>query len=154
MAGLTRLLVGVTAGGVEGWSSPLSFGASALGLAAFALLLAVEHRAPYPLFSLSLFKNRLFAMGNVANLFIAMERGAIVPLLVFYFQGGQGDSPLQAGILVIPLAIAMAVTAPLSGWIADRVGARGPASLGALLVAVGLLGFATTLTTAYPVTAG
>ncbi len=146
MLGLTSLLVGVTAGGVDGWQSPLSLGPIILGLVAFVAFYTAEKRAAYPLFSLSLFKNRLFAMGNVANLLIAMGRGAIVLLFVFYFQGGRGYSPLKAGILVIPLAIAMGVTAPLSGWIADRLGARGPATLGALMVGAGLLGFAATIT--------
>lgn len=146
MIGLTSLLVGVTAGGIDGWENPLSVGPITVSMAAWVAFFVAEKRAAYPLFNLSLFKNRPFTMDNVANLLIAMGRGAIVLLFVFYFQGGRGYSPLEAGILVIPLAIAMGVTAPFSGWIADRVGARGPASLGALMVGAGLLGFAATIT--------
>lgn len=141
MVGLVGLLIAVTAGGLIGWTSLmvwLGFGVAALGGILFA---RAETHAPYPLLKFSLFKSRLFAMGNLANLFIAMARGAVVLLFVFYFQGARGDSPFRAGILVIPLAIAMGITAPISGRLSDRIGARWPASLGAFLVGIGLIGF-------------
>jgi len=142
---LVALLVGVTAGGIMGWTRPLSAGALLVGMIGTFGFFRVEKTAPYPLLPLSLFQNRVFTLNNLANLFIAMVRGAVILLFVFYFQGARGDSPLEAGLLVIPLAAAMGLVGPLAGWLADRIGARGPASLGALLVAVGFAGFAMTI---------
>jgi MFS family permease len=101
-----------------------------------------EMIVPDPLLNLQLFNIRPFAMGNLSNLFIAMGRGAIVLLFIFYFQGARGKDALEAGISVIPMAIAMGVVAPISGWLADRMGARVLATAGAALMGVSLLGFA------------
>lgn len=152
---LLALLVGLTWGSLEGWGGPVVAGGLVVGVVGFGLFLAVEQRAPYPLLNLGLFRIRPFAMGNLANFFIAVGRGAIILLFVFYFQGLRGYNALQAGIAVIPLAAAMGITAPISGWIGDRIGARIPATAGAALVGVGLLGQMATLSlhAGYPVIA-
>ncbi|AEW04772.1 major facilitator superfamily MFS_1 [Sulfobacillus acidophilus DSM 10332] len=142
---LVALLMGVTAGGIMGWTQPLAVGALLMGALGAMLFIRLEKTAAYPLLSLSLFENRVFLLSNLANFFIAMVRGAVILLFVFYFQGARGDSPLEAGLLVIPLAAAMGVIGPISGWLADHIGPRVPASLGALCVAIGFVGFGITL---------
>ena len=64
-------------------------------------------------------------------------------LFVFYYQGAQGNSPIDAGIKLIPLAVGMLVASPLAGIYADRHGSRGLAALGMLLSAVGLAAMTT-----------
>jgi MFS family permease len=59
-------------------------------------------------------------------------------IFVFYFQGAEGDSPITAGIKLMPLAIAMLVASPLAGSYADRHGSRALAAVGMLITAVGL----------------
>ncbi len=64
-------------------------------------------------------------------------------LFVFYYQGAQSNSPIEAGIKLIPLALGMLIASPLAGIYADRHGSRTLAALGMLVSAVGLAGMTT-----------
>jgi hypothetical protein len=64
-------------------------------------------------------------------------------LFVFYFQGAQGDSPIDAGIKLIPLALGMLVASPIAGIYADRHGSRALAAIGMLVSAAGLAAMTT-----------
>jgi MFS family permease len=64
-------------------------------------------------------------------------------LFVFYFQGAQGNSPITAGIKLIPLALGMLIASPLAGIYADRHGSRTLAALGMLVSAAGLAAMTT-----------
>jgi MFS family permease len=64
-------------------------------------------------------------------------------LFVFYFQGAQSNSPIEAGIKLIPLALGMLIASPLAGMYADRHGSRTLAALGMLVSAAGLAGMTT-----------
>jgi MFS family permease len=58
-------------------------------------------------------------------------------LFVFYFQGAEGNSPITAGIKLMPLAVGILVASPLAGIYADRHGSRALAAIGMLITAVG-----------------
>lgn len=156
MLSLLGILIAITWGGIRGWSSPVVYTALVTGGLGFYVFLRWERVVSQPLLKLQLFRNRAFAMGNLSNFFIAVGRGAIILLFIFYFQGARGENALQAGISVIPMAVAMGITAPISGWLADRVGARILATVGAAVMTVSLLGFSfsISLTTPYAVIAG
>ena len=115
IVGLTGLVLGVSRGGISGWNDPIVIG----GLAAAAVLLPawvlIERRSSAPMLDLSLFKNRLFAAATAAAFINGLARFALMFLFVFYFQGAQGDSPITAGIKLIPLALGMLVSSPLAG---------------------------------------
>jgi EmrB/QacA subfamily drug resistance transporter len=141
--GLTGLVLGVSRGGLSGWNDTLVIA----GLAAAAVLLPIwvliESRSHAPMLDLSLFNNRLFAAATAAAFINGLARFALMFLFVFYFQGAQGDSPITAGIKLIPLALGMLVSSPLSGIYADRHGSRGLAALGMLVSAAGLAAMTT-----------
>jgi MFS family permease len=61
-------------------------------------------------------------------------------LFVFYFQGPQGQSPIMAGVELAPMAIAMLISSPIAGIVADRHGSRALAALGMVVTAAGLAG--------------
>ena len=96
------------------------------------------------MFRLSLFRIRAFAAGNVANLMMAPRpwRHAVHPdhLAAGHLAAQHGYSfsqtPLWAGIYLVPLTIGFLVSAPLSGWLSDRFGARAFTVVGALLTAL------------------
>ena len=72
-------------------------------------------------------------------------------LIVFYLQAVRGFDPLKAALLLIPLPLVTSVMAPLSGVIADRIGARLPATIGLLIQGAALVWFSRiTPTTPYP----
>ena len=64
---------------------------------------------------LQIFKNRLFAAATAAAFINGLARFALMFLFVFYFQGAQGNTPITAGIKLIPLALGMLIASPLAG---------------------------------------
>jgi EmrB/QacA subfamily drug resistance transporter len=113
---------------------------------AFAILLAVflwwEQRTSNPVLDFSLFRDRVYSFSVVTAMIQSLALFAVNFLIVFYLQGVRGYDPLQAALLLIPLPLMIAVMAPLSGRIADRIGARLPATAGLLIQCAGLGWFA------------
>jgi MFS family permease len=87
---------------------------------------------------LDMFRNRLFAAASAAAFINGLARFALMFLFVFYYQGAQGNTPIEAGIKLIPLALGMLVASPLAGLYADRHGSRALAAIGMLVSALGL----------------
>ena len=141
--GLTGLVLGVSRGGLSGWNDSIVIG----GLIAAAVLLPIwvliESRSRAPMLDLEIFKNRLFAAASAASFINGLARFALMFLFVFYFQGAQSNTPIEAGIKLIPLALGMLIASPLAGIYADRHGSRALAAIGMLVSAVGLAGMTT-----------
>ncbi len=154
-AGLTAILIGVTygiqpyGGQTMGWSSPFVLAMLLGGGALLALFLWIEARVDEPLFDLGLFRIRAFAAGNVAVLLSAIGRGGLSFVLVIWLQGiwlplhgyDYADTPLWAGIYMLPLTLGFLIAGPVSGYLSDRYGARPFATGGMLLVAAAFLAF-------------
>ncbi|MGA9876839.1 MAG: MFS transporter [Solirubrobacteraceae bacterium] len=143
LVGLTGLVLGVSKGGLSGWSSPLVIGGLACAVVLLPLWVVIERRTRVPMLDLSIFNNRLFAAATAAAFINGLARFALMFLFVFYFQGAQSNSPIEAGIKLIPLALGMLVASPLAGIYADRHGSRTLASLGMLVSAAGLAAMTT-----------
>lgn len=137
-AGLVSLLLGLNQGGNWGWAS-----APILGLLAGAALLLfifvrVENRARWPMLDLSLFRNRTFTAAVISAVCNYMGMYVVLFLLPFYLIQGRGLNSAQAGLLLTAQPVVMALVAPFSGTLSDRIGARLPATLGMLIMATGL----------------
>ena len=145
LVALTGLLVALSMGGIEGWTNPAVLAGAVLFLVATPLFFRVETAVSNPLLDLGLFRNRLFAIANLSQFLNGLARMGLLFLLVFFFQGPEGKDPVMAGVLVLPLPIAMFVFSPVSGLLSDHIGSRLPSTLGLLLTAVGLLGMAATV---------
>ena len=131
-------MLGVSKGGISGWTEPLVIGslaAAAVFLPAFVL---IESRTRAPMLDLSIFQNRLFSAAAAAAFINGLSRFALMFVFVFYFQGVQGNSPILAGVKLAPLAVGMLISSPLAGIWADRRGSRMMAVMGMLVTAVGL----------------
>jgi MFS family permease len=141
--GLMGLLIALTLGGIEGWSTPLVVGgflAAAVFLPAF---LVVEGKVKAPMLNLWMFKSRIFAFGNISAFLSSIAQFAVMFMFVFFFIGVRGYDHLMAGILLMPLAGTMFIASPISGWFADRMPARVISTFGMLVTAAGLIGMAT-----------
>ena len=125
-------------GGLYGWTTAWVLGGFVAFAVALPAFLWVESHKAEPLLDLSLFRIRLFAMGNLTSLLNGIARNGVLFLLVFYLQGAKGDDPVTAGILLAPLAIGLLVLSPISGALADRYGSRLLATAGMLVTALGL----------------
>ncbi len=144
--GLVALMVGITygiqpyGGHVMGWTSPLVLGSIALGLASLALFSRIEIRSPDPMFRLSLFRIRAFSAGSISTLLAAIGRGGLMFTMVIWLQGiwlplhgyNFSETPLWAGIALLPLTGGFLVAGPLCGFLSDRYGSR-PFTVGGMI---------------------
>ena len=151
--GLIAIMVGITYGLLPygghpmGWTNPWVLTGLFGGLALLGVFCYVETKVAEPLFRLSLFRIRAFAAGNLANLGLALGRGGMQFMLIIWLQGiwlplhgySFSQTPLWAGIYMVPLTIGFLITAPTSGILSDRLGARAFTVGGALIVALSFL---------------
>jgi EmrB/QacA subfamily drug resistance transporter len=136
--GLVALLLGLNQGHAWGWTSPALL---ALLIAAVLLLSAfviVERRVPYPMLDLSLFQRPLFSIATASAVLNYICVYSITFLMPFYLIQGRGLDTARAGLLLTAQPLIMAVAAPLSGTLSDRIGSRLPGTLGMLILAIGL----------------
>src|SRR5437879_13134758 len=88
---------------------------------------------------LILFRNRVFSAGVLSNLLASTSRGAIGPVLVFYFQGALGLDALTAGLLLIPFSLAFVSVGLLCGYLSSKYGPRLCPIVGLVVLAFELL---------------
>ncbi|HEY4897441.1 MAG TPA: MFS transporter [Solirubrobacteraceae bacterium] len=138
VVGLTGLVLGVSRGGLSGWNDTVVIAGIAAAAVLLPLWVVIERRSRAPMLDLGMFRNRLFAAASAAAFINGLARFALMFLFVFYYQGAQGNTPIEAGIKLIPLALGMLVASPLAGIYADRHGSRALAAMGMLVSAVGL----------------
>jgi EmrB/QacA subfamily drug resistance transporter len=143
VVGLTGLVLGVSKGGLSGWDNATVIVSLALAAVLLPLWVAIERRASAPMLDLSMFSNRLFAAATGAAFINGLARFALMFLFVFYFQGAQSNTAIEAGIKLTPLALGMLVASPLAGVHADRHGSRALAAAGMIVTAAGLAGMTT-----------
>jgi EmrB/QacA subfamily drug resistance transporter len=136
--GLTGLVLGISKGGLSGWENPTVITSLIVAVVLLPLFVVIEARQRAPMLDLSIFKNKLFAAASGAAFINGLSRFALMFIFVFYFQGPQGDTPIIAGVKLAPMAIAMLISSPLAGIVADRHGSRGLAAAGMVVTAVGL----------------
>ena len=136
--GLSMILIGVTLANFR-IVTPIEIFLSIIGgLSLLLLFIIIEKRTPKPMFDLSLFKIQSFTGGNIAIFLNALARGAFILIMSFYLQGpSMRLNSLEAGIYLIPVSAALAVFAPISGWLYDKFKLRIFASIGLLVSAVG-----------------
>jgi MFS family permease len=146
--GLVGVMVGITygiqpyGGSTMGWTSPLVLSTLIGGAAVLVVFCFIEVHVDEPMFHLELFKIRAFAGGNVAALLAAMGRGGLQFILIIWLQGiwlprhgyDFSQTPLWAGIYMLPLIGGFLVAGPVSGYLSDHFGAR-PFATGGLLIA-------------------
>ncbi len=143
LVALMALMTSLAFGGIYGWATPWVLGGFVLFALLVPILLVVETRVAMPILDVSLFRDRLFAMGNLTGLLNGVARNSVLFLLVFYLQGVKGADPVTAGIELAPLAIGLLVLSPISGALADRFGSRVLATAGMLVTGLGLAGLMT-----------
>jgi EmrB/QacA subfamily drug resistance transporter len=136
--GLASFTLGLSFGQEWGWSSPAVIGAIVIGVVALICAVLVERKVPDPILSIKLLKNRVFASANISFMLAMLALFAPGFLLPFYFEELRGFSVVQAGLLLTPLPVTLAIMAPLSGTLADRIGSSWLSPLGLAISCLGL----------------
>jgi MFS family permease len=152
--GLSAILVASTygiqpyGGHTMGWTNPWVIAGLAGGVALLVAFVLIERRVRAPMINLDLFRLRAFAAGNTAGFTMSLARGGLQFMLVIWLQGiwlplhgySFSQTPLWAGIYMLPLTVGFLIAGPVSGTLSDRFGSRGIATTGASIVAAGFIG--------------
>lgn len=164
--GLGLILLGVN-GGLEpygglntGWTNPAVLGEIAAGVLTLAGFVLVERHTAEPMFDMTLFKIRPFAAGNVAVLLSSVANGGMQFMFIMWLQGiwlplhgySFEQTPMWAGIFMLPLTVGFMLSALVFGRLSDRYGAR-PFATGGMLLAAATFAMMLTLPAnfSYPV---
>lgn len=136
------LLYAIQRGSSEGWTSARILILLSIGLLTFAVFVVVELFRRDPLLDLRLFTRRTFTVASVIGWVSTIALFGAEFLLPIYLQSLRGRTPLQAGLLVLPLAISSGIVTPLAGALYNRIGPRWLIFAGSLLLAINTWGFA------------
>ncbi|NLI92728.1 MAG: MFS transporter [Peptococcaceae bacterium] len=153
--GLTVLLLALTSGIMPygqakmGWGNPMVIAGIITGIILLGSFIHVELRTEMPMFRLELFKIRAFAAGNLSLFLSSIARGGLQFTLIIWLQGiwlplhgySFEETPLWAGIYMLPMMLGFFLMGPISGYLSDRFGARGFATVGMLLSALSFVLF-------------
>jgi MFS family permease len=137
-AGLILIMVSITYGirpwdgHSTGWGSPRVLALLGSGLACLLAFVVIERRAADPMFRLPLLRIRAFTFGTLSTFLSAVARGGLMFMLIIWLQGiwlpehgvDFSQTPLQAGLYMLPLTVGMLISGPTSGYLSDRFGAR------------------------------
>ena len=151
--GLICILVGITygllpyGGHTMGWSSPVVLTELIGGFGILIAFGVIETKVAHPMFRLTLFRIRAFSAGNVASFLASLSRGGLMFMLIIWLQGiwlplhgySFAQTPLWAGIYMIPLTVGFLIAGPVSGVLADRFGARPFATGGLVIVSLSFI---------------
>ncbi|MCL4357302.1 MFS transporter [Patescibacteria group bacterium] len=136
--GLVLIMIGITYGiephgtSAMGWTSPAVLSELIIG-AFFMIVFAVyESYIKYPMFRLHLFKIRAYTSGVLSSFLAAIARGGLMFMLIIWLQGiwlpehgySFSQTPLMAGIFMLPLTAGILLAGPISGILSDKYGAR------------------------------
>jgi EmrB/QacA subfamily drug resistance transporter len=138
MVGLGALLLALNQGEQWGWTSiPI------LALLSFAIILLlvfvfIEQRTPHPMLDLSLFKHLPFSLTTISAVINYIGVFTSIFLMPYYLIQGRGYTPAEAGLILTAQPVIMAVIAPISGTLSDRIGTRLPTALGMAVLSGGL----------------
>jgi MFS family permease len=151
--GLIALMVAVTfgirpyGGSATGWANPVTLALLAVSLLSLTAFVAIERRVAEPMFRLPLFRIRAFTFGSLSTFLAAVARGGLLFMLIIWLQGiwlplhgfDYTETPLWAGIYMLPFTVGLLFAGPISGYLSDRYGARLFATGGMLLAALSFL---------------
>ncbi|MEV7191484.1 MFS transporter [Streptomyces sp. NPDC093510] len=142
VVGLVLLVYGIIKGGqLADFTDPTVLGTVVAGLAVLVAFVLHEKRSDHPSVDVTYFKNRVFSAAICAIALVFFALMGVTFFSVFYTQSVRGYSPLQTGLLMLPLAVAQLLFAPRARLVVDRFGVRAVCTGGLLLVAATLTAF-------------
>jgi EmrB/QacA subfamily drug resistance transporter len=136
--GLLGIVWGLVRGNAAGWTNVEILGPIAAGVLLVAAFVVWESRAATPMLPLEFFRNRTFALTNVASLLMSFGMFGSIFFLAQYFQTVQGYTPLQSGLRILPWTAMPMLIAPIAGAFSDRIGGQRLMAAGLTLQSAGL----------------
>ncbi len=138
--GLACVLYGLSSASTDGWGSTTVLSTLIIGSLALVIFVVVEliiaNSGGQPLLDLHIFTNASFTISTIANVFVVFALFGGLFLLPVYLQILRGQSAFQAGLLLLPQALASMVSVVIGGILVDRFGVRVVVIPGLLILAV------------------
>ncbi|MCA1318518.1 DHA2 family efflux MFS transporter permease subunit [Bacillus tianshenii] len=122
--GFGGLLYGFSSAGSKGWDSPLVYGTIFVGVVALTWFILRMLRQEKPMLNFRIYQYPMFALSSAISMVITMAMFSGMILLPIYVQTLRGISPLDAGLMMLPGAIAMALMSPITGKLFDKYGGK------------------------------
>ncbi len=138
MLGLGALLLGLNQGEEWGWTSLAILALLSFAILLLAVFVVIESRVAHPMLDLSLFKGLSFSLTTTSAVINYIGVFSAIFLMPYFLIQGRGYSPAEAGLILTAQPVVMAIVAPISGTLSDRVGTRLPSILGMVVLSVGL----------------
>ncbi|RKE64516.1 DHA2 family efflux MFS transporter permease subunit [Microbacterium sp. AG238] len=149
--GLFLIVFGLQEGEHYDWAAGI-WAMIAAGVVVMAVFVWTQGRTKSePLVPLELFRDRNFAISNIAIAAVGFTVTSMALPMAFFTQLARGLTPTQSALLLVPMAILSGALAPLAGRILDRVDPRLLLVPGLMLMVVGLVGYALLMNTEAPV---
>jgi EmrB/QacA subfamily drug resistance transporter len=139
IVGLVSLVYGLIEAPDRGWAAPLTLGAFAVAAVALTAFVFWELRVDEPMLDIRYFRKPAFAVGTSGMMLVFLAMFGSMFLLTQYFQLVLDLSPLDAALLLLPMAPIMIIVAPLTPRLSARFGANRTVAGGMLLLSGGFL---------------
>lgn len=135
--GLFSMLLALTEGQAWGWTSFRTVGLLCVGALALALFVVIELEVDEPLLDVRVFRHWPFTNSLLLISILSVGLFAVLFYVPLFLQQAQGMGAFEAGVLLLPQALIMAVCMPLAGRLYDKIGPRWPAVIGLAIVSLG-----------------
>lgn len=130
------ILLALSEGQDKGWTSLFIVNLFLISIFCFVLFAVWEQITPHPLINISLLKNRTFSISLVALSFVTVCMFSVIFLIPLYAQGILNYTPMQTGLLMMPMAVTTGLMMPISGRLFDKIGALPLCLVGLTITAI------------------
>ncbi len=134
--GFGGLLYGFSSAGTRGWGHPLVYLTLIAGAVALTWFILRQSRLERPMLNFGIFKYPAFSLASAISMVLTMAMFSGMLLLPLYVQSVRGISPIDAGLMMLPGALVMALMSPVTGRLFDKFGGRALAIIGFLIMTV------------------
>jgi EmrB/QacA subfamily drug resistance transporter len=134
--GFGSLLYGLSSAGNNGWDDPVVLAAIFIGIIVIFWFVMRQMRMKEPLLNFRVYAYPMFSLSSAIMIFMNMAFFSGMILLPIYVQNLRGISPLDAGLMMLPGAIVMAIMSPINGRLFDKYGGRVLSVIGLAIAAV------------------
>lgn len=139
MISITLLFTSINFGQSLGFTNMFIVMSFIISLILFAIFIRVEKNSNNPMLDIKIFKNRLFSLSIFCGFTSFISIGAVNIILPFYYQDVLSLSPSAAGLMMTVSPIILAVVAPLSGYLSDKMGSEKISALGLSILSIGII---------------
>ncbi|MFD2443871.1 DHA2 family efflux MFS transporter permease subunit [Bacillus sp. CGMCC 1.16607] len=134
--GFGGLLYGFSSAGKKGWDSPEVYVTIIVGVLSLATFIIRQLKQEKPMLNFTIFKFPMYALSATISMVVTMAMFSGMLLMPIYVQTIRGISPMDAGLMMLPGAILMAIMSPITGKLFDKIGGRILAVIGLTITVI------------------